>query len=308
MSFFNRDENGLWTLIPESEDEFKGNKGHPVYLEACPRYLNILDPLFAKAQDTSEFEFLLSLLRIRGVQDAGWDPYEVTTTSIPSLVNACNEIKDPEVTWHLNLWIWGHIVEASEPYELLLNLVDVADGGRFLAVRFPPKKNGASKSPGEKINIISQRATKIRLPQVIIPLKEIWNKDLRNSVFHSDYSLFGDEVRTIRPRKIYHIDEIYTLVNRAIAYQQALATLYRCYISSYTEPTIIDIHPGFGAAPKEKAIVIVREGHGAIGLQSALTKEELKMGRIQFRCGRFTPQERELLKKDPTLSLMPRAE
>lgn len=36
----------------------------------------IFDELFVRARDTDEFEYACALLRIRGLEDAGWDPLD----------------------------------------------------------------------------------------------------------------------------------------------------------------------------------------------------------------------------------------
>ena len=48
-----------------------------------------------------------------------------------------NEAKVFRVRRHLKLWTWGDVVEATEPYELLRNLIEVAQGGRFRIEWFP---------------------------------------------------------------------------------------------------------------------------------------------------------------------------
>ncbi len=132
-----RNDDGMWVLRVDDHEQLKADEANPVYLEALPRYLTALDPAFTRARARCEFEFLLSLFRVRGVQDAGWDPYETTLRAIPALVKVQDQIQEFEVGRHLQLWVYGHILEASEPYELLANLIDVANGGRFRIARFP---------------------------------------------------------------------------------------------------------------------------------------------------------------------------
>lgn len=77
-----RTEEGIWTLNISPDEEQAASKSHPSYTDAFVRYLNALDPAFSRALEASEFDFLLALLRIRGMQDAGWDPYETTLEAI----------------------------------------------------------------------------------------------------------------------------------------------------------------------------------------------------------------------------------
>ncbi len=124
----------------------------------------------------------------------------------------------------MGLWLNGHIMEASEPYEFLANLIGVSAGGRFLQEWFPPSR-GSPLSPEIKIKRLEAQAKKAGVPGVVVPMKEAWNRNFRNSIFHADYSFHGPEMQTIRPTRIYPHDETMTLTNRAIAYQEALSVL-----------------------------------------------------------------------------------
>lgn len=300
-----RSRDGVWSYKFDVDEEADIQKFNEYYLEALPRYMTALDPAFTCARETCEFEFLLSLFRVRGVTDPGWDPYETTLRAIPALCEVHDQTKNFEAARHLQLWTYGHILEASEPYEIIANLIDVAKGGRFKLERFPYKKNGRPQSPGEKINSLTKEAEKASIPGVATPLHEIWNRDLRNAIFHADYSIHGGVLRTIRPTKSYTHDEVMTLVNKALAYHEALGGLYRLHISSYKEPKIIDVSPGFSPDPEEHAVVIVRAGYGAAGIKDAWSKEQLAVEKIPHRIGRFTIEEIKLLNQNRTLALLP---
>ena len=70
----------------------------------------------------------------------------------------------------------------------------------------------------------------------------------------------------MRPTRSYDHDQVMTLVNRALAYHEAMLILRQFYIASYIEPMIIPADPSFTGNPDENAVVIVREGYGATGL------------------------------------------
>jgi hypothetical protein len=205
------------------------------------------------------------------------------------------------------LWSYGHIVEASEQYEIIANLIAISQGERFQII-FPPRKtrSGArEQTPGEKIKKIDEMAQATRMASVSLPLKEIWNRDLRNAIFHSDYVIFGGLVRTVKPMAEYTNDQIMILINKAFAYHFALTTLFQIYRSAYTKPKSIDVHPGFSNLSDEKAVVIVREGFGVIGLKDGWSAEQIRRGAIPWRFGRFTPEESDLMDHDPTREVFP---
>ena len=207
---------------------------------------------------------------------------------------------------HLGLWIYGHIVEASEPYELLVNLLEVARGRHYAWNRnFPAKKSGAPQSPGEKIPRIEELGIAAKLPNVAIPLKEVWDRELRNAVFHSDYIIYGPEVRILNPSRTLSEDEVLTLVNRAVAYHSALATIFELFIKDYEEPTTIPTSPHFRGDPDLRWRTIIREGHGVAGVKDAWSREQLQSGKIPLRVGRFFDDEVRMFNSDPTLDRLP---
>lgn len=84
--------------------------------------------------------------------------------------------------------LYGHIVEASEPYETLANLVDIAARGQFLGWRFPDE--GTRPQPvGRKIESIAEQAATVGMPTVADPFNEVFDRVFHNGIFHADYSL-----------------------------------------------------------------------------------------------------------------------
>lgn len=148
-------------------------KRQPAYIEACPRYAGIFEAAFKKAKERSEFAFVSTLIAIRSMQDAGWDPYESSVEAIFEVLKVCSTVESYVAARHLQLWIYGHTVEASEPYELLANLLAIAQGETFNTNRFPAHSNGRPQSPGSKIDKLQQSAETAGLPQITVPLREI---------------------------------------------------------------------------------------------------------------------------------------
>ncbi len=278
----------------------------PIYKDLFISYLNAFGPLFEKAKETCEFEFILTLLRVRGFSGPGWDPFGSSQQIFKGISYVEKKIKDFYICRHLNLLLYAHIVEASEPYEILANLIRICEGKRFHIDNFPPKgKYLRPQSPSEKIIKLDDMASKINMSNSIYPLKDVFDRDLRNAIFHSDYSLYQGEVRIIKPMKSYSNHEITKIMNKGLAYFNAFLTLFKGHISSYDKPKIIPVHKDWGGHPDEKAITIVREKHGLAGMKDNWTREQLRRGYIPFRIGNFHSYELKLLKKDPLLAILP---
>ena len=216
-------------------------------------------------------------------------------------MRAHEEMKSGLAQRHLELWLYGHIVEASEPYELIANLLTVVNGGKYDPFKFPPHQGGREKSPGEKLNEIKNLSKKAQLSNVCIPLKDIWNKDLRNAIFHADYALFGGEVRTRNPLRKYSHQDITAYSNKAIAYLEALKLIVDWHIRSYKVPTVISVPKYFADFPK--GVVLVAEHYGAIGLQAAVTERDKNV--IVWRIGFLSESERKILDANPAKWLLP---
>jgi len=296
--------NKTWEIKGETKN------WNPVYRDSLLKYLKCLSPLFEKAKSKSEFEFILTLLRVRGVQDQGWDPWDNTLKIFNSLTRLAKKIRDFETQRHLSLWLYGHIVEASEPYEVAANLITIIDGGRFNINNFPNVQRGRYKkpqSPLEKIKKLVEMTNRIDISDSIFPFQDIFDRELRNAIFHSDYALYGGEVRLPKGYgKIYSHDEIQALINKALAYLEAFKNLISSHIRSYQLPKVISTHPEFSKNPQERAVTIIRKGHGLVGLKDNWSIDELKRGKIPFRTGRFLKYEINILDKNPTLAVLPR--
>lgn len=311
MAKLERDENGVWTLERATGDR----AANAPFDEAFPRYLTSFDAAFTKAREVCESEFVKALVRVGGLQDPGWDPYETTLRAIPAVREL--QVLIPAVGWnefelarHLQLWTYGHIIEASEPYAIVADMLHICDGGFFMPYRFPDKELRRArpaepfppKRPwffSEKFPELETLAAAANLDAALDPIREIWDNQLRNAVFHADYSLHGGEVRT--RDKTYSHDEVMTLVNRAFAHHEALSLLVRQSRLSYKEPTLLRLHRDAGATT-ERGVVMVRDGVGAIGFKHPYSAAEIAQGAIAWHMARLFPDEAEALRRDPALA------
>ena len=295
------DDNNKWsyTKSPKSIN--------PVLKDSLIKYLNLLSTVFEQAKKISEFEFIFTLLRIREMQGPGWDPYETSAEVFSLISKMIDKAKDYKTHRHLSLWLYGHIVEASELYEILTCFLKICDGGRFCSNNFPDKKRGKYYypiSPSEKIDKIYDLAKRVNLQDNILPLKEVYHRELRNAIFHSDYCLFNGELRLTKQNLTIENIQFTEIINKGFAYFMAMSNLIKYYISSYSEPKIIKVHPGFSPDPNETAITIIRKEHGLVGIKDH-TKSKSGDEYVSYRLGRFYEGESELLDGNRTLSILP---
>ncbi len=300
-----RNSDGIWTTKASSIH------GDSIYRESLTNYLNRLDELFSRAKTACEFEFILTLLRVKGMADPGWDVYENTQSVFRCISQSTRRIKDFEAKRHIYLWLYGHIIEASEPYEILANLINVASGGRYGFSNFPDKIIGKKRrsipqSPSEKIDTLNEMVQGANLIDFSLPINDFYDKDLRNAVFHADYSLFDGELRIQKPLKSYSNEETQAIINKALAYHEGLQTVLTCYTQMYDSPKLVPVHPEFARSPNEKAITIVRKGYGLVGIKDSWTKDEIRAGRIPWSIARLHVYENRMLDEDPLNPILPK--
>lgn len=159
---FDRAANGKIIFAPEAKVDRTGFKA--IYCNSVLEYVNAFEPVFRRALDASEFEFVSLLIRMRGLEDPGWDPYESTKATLRYVREAVASTMSFAAERTLQLWIYGHVVEASEPYEILMNLTRIIHGERFHGYCFPSRANRGPQSPGEKIRQIEQAAATAGFP------------------------------------------------------------------------------------------------------------------------------------------------
>ena len=294
-------KNNKWTAIGKK-------RWNPVYKEFLLKCLNSFNQAFNRAKEVSEFEFIFSLLNVKGKTDPGWNSWENTEEAIDSIINLHKKIRDFKTNRHILLWTYGHIVEASFPYELMANLLSVVNGERYNANCFPDKQKGKYSTPqypSEKIVQLEELAKKANLSNAVVPFTEVLDKKLRNAIFHSDYALYSLEVRILEGKgKIYSNEEVQTLINKSLAYLSAIETLVNFHKKSYSSPKIVEVPSAFGNNKQSK--VIIRKGEGLVGIKDCCTSEEIKRGGNTFRLGIFMPYEFRMLDNDCSLYVLPR--
>lgn len=67
------------------------------------------------------------------------------------------------------------------------------------------------------------KAAAMELPLTMAPLRGLINRNLRNAIFHSDYSVYEGKVRIFKPTREYTREEALDCINLALAYCGATA-------------------------------------------------------------------------------------
>jgi len=243
--------------------------------------------------------------------DPGWDTMDTIKIIIPEIVDVHNKIENKLIKFHLKLWTYCSILEASSIYEVIGNLICVANGERYSVNIFPNiinKNNNKSRpqTPNEKIIQIKKWASGTKYFDAVKIYKDIWDQDIRNATYHSDYTIHKDEMRLFNSKKngIYKIFQVEELAMKALAYYESFFSLYEHYLKSYEKPVVLKLHPDCSDWPGEWE-VIIHEGNGARGIQNKRAKEDILNHVLVQRVAHITKQQEKYLRDNPYTAIIP---
>ncbi len=204
------------------------------------------------------FEFVCALVRASGIQDSDWDPWYESQDTLEDLGNLSTMelpttlFPNPDRTRvRLSLLSYCHLTEMDLPYSLVANLLRLQLGQKYDMTPFRhlyrPLTNKHSgpiqklrpPSVGAKIGFIKKLAEEAHLPEIARAFESIYDRVIRNAVYHSDYTLSDGEFRLLgdfRPSKkrgysspVIEWDELSELFTNTFAFYTALFSLYeRC--------------------------------------------------------------------------------
>jgi hypothetical protein len=149
----------------------------------------------------------------------------------------------------------------------------------------------------EKIKYLKQLAKSVGMESVTEPIIEVIDRRLRNAIFHSDYSVGHDgEVIIYNPEHIYTKREVLIILNRSLAYHEAMKNLIATYTKSYDSPKIIKVSSSFNPDPDARAQIIVREKHGVTALKASRSKQQIQDGQVAWELGNYLSYEPEMVR------------
>jgi hypothetical protein len=216
--------------------------------------IELLRPLFEKAQSTEEFEFCCTILRMRSLECPGWDPLRESYSTMEQLLEAIESPIDPLFGVRLTLFLYCHATEINDIYNIIANLLRISKGTgeRFSTTPFIAGLHQSKKTvnyPYPKVLRIAEWATEAKFEVIGETMKFFMVKQVRNAFMHSDYILYEDSFN-IRYGEGVIIDEIITRevpfqwllprLETGINFVLATLQLVEEFIHSYKEEKIVE--------------------------------------------------------------------
>jgi hypothetical protein len=238
-----------------------------------------LHDLFEAAKQADEFEFGCTLLRVRGMETAGWDPFVETSHLVEDLMALIGAPLVGHTKVRLGLLLYSHLTEAVTIYAVLGNLTRVVRGERYVMDPFLDAYPRNRKGEPQASTPVIVRALREMLTETgHAPVSELFDwffvSGLRNAFAHADYTLHGDkfrcrsesfEVGGILTPEI-SLDLIADILNRALGFYGAFMEEYEARRRGYRSNKIV-----LGRLAGDEPIpveLVADETRGLYGFQS----------------------------------------
>ena len=167
--------------------------------------VDYLSDLFWNAFKVAPFEVLCASLRVSGMQDGNWDPFEESQKAFEDY-NALLRLDQQKLSlsgrWRVGLLMYCQAVEMTAPQEFLANLLRALSGEKYHVKPFGTlgrkKKSAFSWVPPsapKKYRELKRLAAKSGQDKLGEYIDHFFNEDIRNAFVHSDYILSNESFR-----------------------------------------------------------------------------------------------------------------
>ena len=184
--------------------------------------------LFQQARDRDELSFLFAILGIDSGEEApGWQTREETRAIMGDLIRLINAPLHEHTRIRLALLLYCHITEANFIYHCIYNMLLTVSGKQPNVFTFVNKyKSDVPPSVGVKLKEIRTAAKAAGRDNIPIIFDEIFKPAIRNAFFHSDYILFGEELRLKHRGSEYEkipINDMLSLLENTLSFVNAVS-------------------------------------------------------------------------------------
>ncbi len=212
-------------------------------MEHVSKYNSILENIFKKAFESDSIHFIYTILRVGGMSDSNWDPFEESRNFFEDYNWMLEKLveKDENVSIsRLALLAYCQGIEMSAIHEILTNLLRCISGETYHIQPLDHLGRRKKKdifyfvppSAKTKYNHIKKIATELALNELAITIDEIYSDDIRNSFSHSDYVITEEYFRYSKnkTRQQMPINELHGYINSCIDFVSTFMYLHRKWL------------------------------------------------------------------------------
>jgi hypothetical protein len=207
------------------------------------KYITLLNNLFNKAMTCKGFNTICTILRVGGMSDANWDPFEESRDALEDFnwfLEIAEEKRTKRCKIRVALLMYCQLIEMTAPHEILLNLLNCIHGDSYSLNPFGhlgrSKKNVpfsyVPPSAKAKFKYICDKAQECNEPDLIRAINTFFSDEVRNAFSHSDYVITDDYFRYTSGGLSQEIAlaELSQIINECFSFYSAFIQLHRHWL------------------------------------------------------------------------------
>jgi hypothetical protein len=207
-----------------------------------------LSDLFEKAFKSDPFDMLCTILRVKGLSDAKWDPFEESLDSFNDyswLIEESKKARGDRCVRRISLLVYCQMIEMSALHEMLANLLRCISGKPYILSPFfhlqkKKKKELLSWIPPSasvkfrELRKLAENAKDDKLPLYI---DSFFNEKVRNAFSHSDYILTDSEFRYTEggPAQSIKLSDLDAIINSCFVFYRIFMDVYRKWRFAFSQ-------------------------------------------------------------------------
>lgn len=198
-------------------------------------YVEYFSILSKKAFNKNPFGTICSFLRVSGLQDTNWDPFEESQKSFDDynwLLDKAKDCPSQKGQWRIGLLIYCQAIEMGAPHELLANILRIIAGKQYHIRPFGHLGRSNKKqilgyippSAKRKFDYLKELALKSVESKLVEYINSFYNDKIRNSFFHSDYIITDEYFRWTEggPAQQIPLGDVNTIILNCFSFYGAL--------------------------------------------------------------------------------------
>jgi len=199
-----------------------------------------IDNLFSRAFKSSPFDALCTILRVKGLSDSNWDPFEESLDAFDDfnwfLKRSIKEHGD-RCTRRIALLIYCQAIEMTAIHEMLANLLRCITGKPYVISPFGHLQKRKKKqfldwippSALAKFREIKKLADEAGEENLSKCIDSFFNEHVRNAFSHSDFILTDTEFRSTEGglAKSIKVSELDQLISICFDFYKAFIATYK---------------------------------------------------------------------------------
>lgn len=161
-------------------------------------FVKELERLFLAAKEKDEFEYVCALMNFSGMGDARALSHIYESQELLFQVSEqIKAAKNLHEATRFFLLLYCHIFEMDEFYNIIGNMLRITLGERYGVLLYNSPTIKPELKPANKIDKLASLAKKAKFELLTDTVYSLYSSPLRNSFFHSSYSLSGDNYHIV---------------------------------------------------------------------------------------------------------------